>query len=412
MTERGDGAKPGFDEARAIVAAAAPPPVEMLVPLADALDRWTAADLFSARDCPGFNASAMDGFAFAAGATAGATAEMPAALAIAGEYRAGHSSTAAIPGAAYPISTGARMPIGCDTVITTERARVIEKSGQRFLVFHMPETIGRNVRCQGEDAQAGALVLPPGQRITAEAIGALASYGVSDAPVFRSPRISIIPTGDELGGASAPSTIPDANGPMIRASAASLGLPVQCHAPVDDDPAQIERAFRAVLASGSTDILISTGGVSGGDHDHIAAVLRAMGARIHFHGVRMRPGKPVLFASFADGTLFFGLPGNPVAALLGFRFFVLAAVRAMLGRPPETGEPVSVDVPGRAGTTLFLRARRDQSGIEVLPEQQSHRMRSLLAANCWLSVDLAPAGRSLVRCYGLSANLENSETSA
>ncbi|QNQ08595.1 hypothetical protein [Sphingomonas alpina] len=187
MTERGDDAKPGFDEARAIVTASAPPPVELIVPLADALGRWTAADLFAARDCPGFNASAMDGFAFAADATAAATAQMPVALAIAGEYRAGHSSTAAIPGAAYPISTGARMPIGCDTVITTERARVIEKSGQRFLVFHMPETIGRNVRCQGEDAQVGALVLTPGQRITAEAIGALASYGVSDVPVFRSP---------------------------------------------------------------------------------------------------------------------------------------------------------------------------------------------------------------------------------
>jgi molybdopterin molybdotransferase len=411
VAESGYVAKPGFDDACAIVAAAAPPPVEMLVPLGDALGRWTADDLFAARDCPGFDASAMDGFAFAASATDRATAEMPVELVVAGEYRAGHSPTPAIDGATYPISTGAKMPIGCDTVITTERARLIEREGRRFLSFRMPETAGRNVRRQGEDAQTGELVLPSGRRITAEAIGALASYGLSHVPVFRCPRITIIPTGDELVGISTPNAIPDSNGPMIAASAASLGLPVQCHAPVGDDPEQIERAFRAVLANGSTDILISTGGVSTGDHDHIAAVLRAMGARVYFHGVRMRPGKPVLFAKLADGTLFFGLPGNPVASLLGFRFLVLAAVRAMLGRSPETGAPETVDVAGREGTTLFLRAHRGssshgQSNIEILPGQQSHMMRSLLAANCWLSVDLAPSGAPLVRSYDLSANLE------
>ncbi len=411
MTERGDRAKPGFDEARAIVAASAPPPVEMLVPLADARGRWTAADLLAARDCPGFDASAMDGFAFAAGATAAATAQVPVELAVAGECRAGHSPTPAIAGAAYPISTGAKMPVGCDTVITTERARVVEQGERRFLTFGTPEAAGRNVRRQGEDAQAGELVLPSGRRITAEAIGALASYGLSHVPVLRCPRITIIPTGDELVGISTPNAIPNSNGPMIAASAASLGLPVLCHAPVGDDPGQIERAFRAVLANGSTDILISTGGVSTGDHDHIAAVLRTMGARIYFHGVRMRPGKPVLFAKLAEGTLFFGLPGNPVASLLGFRFLVLAAVRTMLGRPPETGAPETVDVAGREGTTLFLRAHRGssshgQSNIEILPGQQSHMMRSLLAANCWLSVDLAPSGAPLVRSYDLSATLE------
>ncbi|QNA85341.1 molybdopterin molybdotransferase MoeA [Sphingomonas sp. So64.6b] len=410
MTERGDGARPGFDEARAIVTASTPSPVELIVPLSDALGRWTAADLFAARDCPGFDASAMDGFAFAAGATAAATAHVPVELVVAGEYRAGHSPTPAIAGAAYPISTGAKMPVGCDTVITTERASVVQQGERRVLTFAIPEAAGRNVRRQGEDARAGEPVLPSGRRITAETIGALASYGLSHVPVFRHPRISIIPTGDELVGTARPDAIPDANGPMIAASAASLGLPVQCHPPVGDDPGQIERAFRAVLASGSTDILISTGGVSTGDHDHIAAVLRAMGARIYFHGVRMRPGKPVLFAKLADGTLFFGLPGNPVASLLGFRFLVLAAVRTMLGRPPETGAPETVDVAGRENTTLFLRAHRGSSrgrpGIEILPGQQSHMMRSLLAANCWLSVDLDAAGNSLVRRYDLSATLE------
>jgi molybdopterin molybdotransferase len=120
----------------------------------------------------------------------------------------------------------------------------------------------------------------------------------------------------------------------------------------------------------------------------------------------MRPGKPVLFATFADGTPFFGLPGNPVAALVGFRFLVTAAIRAMTGRPIEQGEPITLDVAGRPGTTVFLKARRSVAAIEVLPGQQSHRMRPLLDANCWLAVDEDLSSRSQVRCFGLSATMD------
>lgn len=375
------------------------------MPLAEALGHVTAADVVSARDYPPFDASAMDGFAFAAGDTAGATPAAPAGLPITCESRAGRAPPMLGEGSACTISTGAMMPIGCDTVVPTERAVLLERAGHRVLTFEAPEIPGRNVRLRGEDARAGELVLPAGRMIAAQAIGALACYGLSDLSVLAQPRIAILPTGDELAG-DAPSGVVDSNGPMIAAAARALGLPVTRHAPVGDAARTIEAAFRAILGTGSTDLLVSTGGVSAGDHDHVAAALRAMGATIHFHGIRMRPGKPVLFATFEDGTPFFGLPGNPVAALVGFRFLVTAAIRAMIGRPIEQGEPMTLDVAGRPGTTVFIKARRSGAAIEVLPGQQSHRMRPLLDANCWLAVDELASMQTRVRCFTLAATMD------
>lgn len=347
----------------------------------------------------------MDGFAFAARDTAGATAAMPAGLPITCESRAGRAPPLPGAGSACAISTGAMLPPGCDTVLPRERAAISDRAGRRVLTFETPETAARNVRLRGEDARAGDLILSAGSMIGAEAIGALGCYGLIDLPVFALPRVSIVPTGDELA-ADAPSGIVDSNGPMIAAAARVLGLPVTRHAPVGDGARTIEAAFRAILGAGSTDILVSTGGVSTGDHDHVAAALRAMGATIHFHGILMRPGKPVLYATFADGTPLFGLPGNPVAALVGFRFLVAAAIRAMTGRPAERGEPVSLDVAGRPGTTILLKARRSAGAIEVLPGQQSHRMRPLLEANCWLAVDEEGSSRPQVRYFTLAATMD------
>ena len=139
-------------------------------------------------------------------------------------------------------------------------------------------------------------------------------------------------------------------------------------------------------------IILTTGGVSVGAHDCVPGALRSLGASIHFHGVRMRPGKPFFFATMPSGKLVFGLSGNPVAAATAFRFFVMEAIRFMVGLGPDTGVPVSLDVEGRAGTTLVLKARRisqsdEAFALEQLPGQQSHRMRSMLTADYWAVVD-------------------------
>ncbi|WEK00872.1 MAG: molybdopterin molybdotransferase MoeA [Candidatus Sphingomonas phytovorans] len=409
LTESARACRPTFDEARALVAALAPRPRLMKVPLADALGRMTAADIRAARDHPAFDASAMDGFAFAARDVSGATADCPVTLPVGGESRAGGALPSISEGAACVISTGAMMPPEYDTVIATERASVTELAGRMSLRFDAPETAGRNVRRRGEDVRAGELVLPIGSAISPETIGALGCFGLVDLPVWAQPRVAIIPTGDELVGHGTPSGIADSNGPMIAAATAALGLPVTRSAPVADCPRSIENALRAALTPGSADIIISTGGVSVGNHDHVSATLRAMGATVHFHGARMRPGKPILFATFENGPMFFGLPGNPVAALVGFRFFVSAAIRAMAGRPLEKGQSVPADLPTRPGTTLLLKARQSAAdggqSIEILPDQRSHMMRPLLSANRWLAVD-EEASLPRARCFPLAATLE------
>lgn len=397
--------RPSFDEARAIAAAVAPAPREVRVPLADALGLITFRRITAARDYPAFDASAMDGFAFPASATLGATCDRPILLSITGESRAGGAIPSLRDGSACAISTGGIIPPGSDTVIPRERAAIIDRAGRSFISFDAPELPGRNVRQRGEDIRKDESVLSPGTIVTAEMIGALGCFGLTDLSVFGRPRIVIIPTGDELVGERAPSSIIDSNGPMIAAAAMALGLPVTRQTPVRDCRQEIEDAYREVLLSGSAQIIVSIGGVSVGDHDHVAAALRALGATIHFNGVRMRPGKPALFATFADGTLFFGLPGNPVAALVSFRFFVTAAIRAMMGKPLEAGEPVQATASGRPGTTVLLKALRSDTRIDVLPGQQSHRMRPFLEANYWLAVDLDEAGEASVRGFSLSATL-------
>jgi molybdopterin molybdotransferase len=222
-------------------------------------------------------------------------------------------------------------------------------------------------------------------------------YGVTHVEARRAPRIQILPTGSEFApqsGGDAPARH-DSNGPMIGAMCRSLGLKCRVSAPLPDT---LDILCRRILSHDEfppADMLISTGGVSVGTHDLVREALDKIGARIIFHGIAMRPGKPVLFAILPDSRPFFGLPGNPVAALVGFRFFALAAVRRMLGLPPEAGRTIPLPGVGSEGTTLFQRARRsgeDASSVELLDDQRSHVMGSVVAADSWVRIDSSPAG--------------------
>jgi molybdopterin molybdotransferase len=297
------------------------------------------------------------------------------------------------PGDAAEIATGACVPVGADSVLIREQANRRDGS----LLVDQPIEAGRNIRRIGEDFQAGSTVLASGTRIGPIQIAALLACGVEEIFVRRRPRLALISTGNELtAGTPAAAQVIDCNSPMITAAAREVGLDCIPLGHIPDDPAQLD-AILGTLQATDADLLISTGGVSVGAYDLVRAALERCGARIVFHGIRMRPGKPMLFAILPDGRPFFGLPGNPVAALVAFRFFVVTALRSLLGLNAEAGEAARAADLARAGTTLFLRCTvsHDLEGhrsIDPTLDQRSHILASLLKASHWLRVDDDGAG--------------------
>ncbi|MGN7932702.1 molybdopterin molybdotransferase MoeA [Sphingopyxis sp. 22461] len=365
-----------------------PSPPHWITVDAGAQGHILSAPVAAAADTPRFDCSAMDGFAVSSAATRGATIAKPTIFALADDIPAAAAAGCLPPGSAAPISTGAPIPADADSVAAKERSIVID----RVLQISEPVAPWCNVRRRGEDALAGKRVAEAGIVLSPELIGALLSYGVTHVEARHPPRIDIIATGSELVAptGTGASVRLDSNGPMIGAMCKSLGLPSRVSDPIPDDILLVSRRIMSKDKFPPADMLVSTGGVSVGNHDLVREALESIGARIIFHGVVMRPGKPILFALLPDGRPFFGLPGNPVAALVGFRFFAFAAARRLIGLPREKGRNIAAPVAARGGTTLFLRARRNDSNgdsIELLEDQRSHVMGSVVEADCWARID-------------------------
>jgi len=377
--------RPTIDEALSIIRdRIAPLGIEM-IPTGDAFGRVTAAPLHARRDVPGFPMSAMDGFAVRSADTRSATEHAPVSLRRVEPIYAGGWPAPLAPGTAAPIATGAPIPKGADAILVREQA---ELDGDRLIVRRAIEA-QRNVRQTGEDMVAGGRILDAGAILSPQAVGALAAFGIDRLEVVRQPRIGLISTGTELSGIgeeTGAAGLIDSNAPMIAACAQALGLPATFVGRAADQAAAIDLLLDD---SQGCDLVLSTGGVSAGDLDLVRGRLEARGAQILFHGIRMRPGKPILFALLADGRPYFGLPGNPVAALVGFRFFVTAALRRMLGLAPEQGERVSCNAEPREDATLILRGRRtaDPAIVDCALDQRSHVLSSTLLADCWVKLD-------------------------
>lgn len=375
--------RPSLDEALAIIHDRLAPLGTESVPVAGAFGRVTAAALQARHDVPRFPVSAMDGYALHSSETATASDAQPIALVLGPPIYAGHSPAPLGPGSALPIATGAPIPAGADAVLVRELAEIADDR----LIVRAPVAAYRNVRQTGEDMAAGTDVLPDGAVLMPHSLGALAACGVHEVEVRRRPRIGLISTGSELSRIGDPiggAGLIDSNAPMIAACAQAFGLPCSFLGAAADQAGAIDRLFDS---ASECDILLSTGGVSAGDLDLVRGRLEARRAAIQFHGVRMRPGKPILFATLADGRPYFGLPGNPVAALTGFRFFVVPALRRLLGLPPEKGEPVDCNTAPRPDCTLILRGRRiTPSTVDCGLDQRSHVLSSALAADCWVKL--------------------------
>ena len=387
-----------YAQALALILADALPQETEEVPLAEALGRVLATDICSPVALPGFDNSAMDGFALCC---AGQTLPIGHQVDVVGAQAAGDGRVAADCGA-FEIMTGARLPEGLDSVVPVEQvevvARTVDGRPRRIrLAAELPPA--QHIRCAGEDVAAGDTVLAAGRPLAANAVMLLAAIGQDRLRVRRRPRVGLITTGRELAAASAPSLAPgqirNSNGPFLAAALTMAGAEVVHRETVGDEVEDFLAAIARALAAGAA-LLISTGAVSMGRHDFVPAALARIGATVRFHKLAIRPGKPLLYARLSGGEQFFGLPGNPASAAVGLRFFVEPALRSALGMAPETALmlPLAAAIGKKPGLQHFLKAavRLDRQGgptVSVLSGQESFRIRPLAAANAWV---MLPAG--------------------
>lgn len=357
------------DEAQKRVLAAVSPLPAINVPLDESLGLTLAQDVAATCDLPPFNNSAMDGYAVYAEDTAGASNDAPVTLDVLGEIPAGHTPTGRVDrGCAVRIMTGAPVPDGADAVERIENIERLNPDGNlERIVLRAPMTSGTNIRPAGEDARDGEVVLTAGTRLRPGAIALLAATGYAQVEVHRRPRVGILVTGDEVvpsGEPLAPGQIWNSNGPMIASQVRQCGgEPVLLGVASD-----LAESVRERVAEGrELDLLITTGGVSVGDFDVVKDVLRADGD-VDLWKLRIRPGKPLAFGRLGE-TVVLGLPGNPVAAAIGFWQFGRAAILRMLGQAdvhmPEVEAKVCDRIVNRGGRRQYVRVEltREADGL-------------------------------------------------
>jgi molybdopterin molybdotransferase len=347
------------EEARSLVLEGVRPLPAEDVPLEDALSRVLAEDVTSADAVPGFDNSAMDGFAVRAADTAAAGEGSPVRLKIVDESRAGHPAAKELgEGEAIRISTGAMLPSGADSVVRIEEASTEDD----VLVTEANVDPGRDIRRAGEDIQPGDTVIAAGTAIGPSELGVLASVGRGTVSCTRRPTLALVSTGDELLDPTdemTPGGVRNTNAWALRAMAGMAGAEVISLGRAGDDPAATRDAVGEALKA---DVAVICGGVSVGEHDHVRPALEELGAEQRFWGVALRPGRPTWFGTHGgEGAgMAFGLPGNPVSAIVTFILFVRPALRALAGEDPSRDRATAVldsDYEKGPGRTHAIRVR-------------------------------------------------------
>jgi molybdopterin molybdotransferase len=371
-----------IDEARRRVLDAIPGRLGVeTVEIDDALDRILAADVYATGNVPPFPASAMDGYALADGSA-------PGTFTIVGESRAGGPFPGAslAPGEAIRISTGATVPAGATAVIRQEDTT----AGETTVETHVAVAPGANVRGAGEDMRTGQQILAAGTRLGPTELGAAVAAGAGELTAARRPVLATVCTGDELrapGEPLEPGQIHNSNAPLLRALAVRAGASALAAARVGDDAAQTEQTLKVALRA--CDVLVISGGVSVGPHDHVKATLARLGVQQSFWGVALQPGKPTWFGTH-DGRPVFALPGNPVSTAVTFSLFVAPALEKLLGATAPhrvlTEARLAAPVPRNPSRDQMIRVRLTIGDDGVLQAtstgaQDSHMFSSLLAAD-------------------------------
>lgn len=374
---------------------------DAITPIADnetvsvpaSLDRIVATDVLSTINVPAYTNSAMDGYALK-GTDLPAHGE--ARLKVVGKVFAGHPLNIEIgKGECARIMTGAPMPAGADTVVMQEHVQV---EGNDILISE-GQKAGQHVRQAGEDMAIGSVALPKGKRIIPADMGLIASLGIAQVSVKRRIKVAFFSTGDELrslGETLEAGQIYDSNRYTLLGMLTRLGVELIDMGIIKDDQAAIEHAFKT--ASAKADVVITTGGVSVGEADFIKPMLEQLG-KINFWKIAMKPGRPLTFGK-VDQALFFGLPGNPVSAMVTFYQFVQPALRHLMGQPHFAPTSIKLKTMSKLkkapGRVEFQRGiiRKDPSGewmVQTTGHQGSHILSSMSQANCFIILPMETA---------------------
>lgn len=365
------------------------------VSIADSIGRVAKATVTTSEALPGFNNSAMDGFALNSKASLaqGTSALIPVIDSMAAGIAHCVSKEAA---GALEIMTGAYVPDEFDTVVPIEKVEHDESVDGHNRNIRLTESIkaNQNIRLAGEDYKAQDIVVNANEMIRSEHIMALAACGLSLIDVYKKPRIDLITTGSELVKHTqenlALGQIRNSNGPYLQQKLTELGAVVQYHGFVEDKPELLLHLLEDLTAVDSdVDMVVTTGAVSVGRYDFIPYVLDRIGAEVIFHKVAIRPGKPILFARLPNNKFFLGLPGNPSAAAVGARFFIAPWLRSVCGLDKEKPymAKLKTDTESNPRFHFFKKASLYCQGsslfVDVLTRQQSFRIKPMVLANGW-----------------------------
>jgi len=354
-------------------------PASEPVALGDALGRVTAKSITSPVDLPLFDNSSMDGYAVG-------DCDRDR-WRVVGEVRAGAAGPDRIePGDAVRVFTGAKLPAGTAAVLMQESARV--ESGS--LHAASPARPGAHMRLRGEELRVGSVLINGGTRLTPPACALLAGMGLDTVDVQARPRVTVVCTGDEIvepGQSLGDGQVFESNGTSVSMALQSLGFTSAVQR-LPDDKKTLETTFRRV--SETQGVLVTTGGVSVGDYDHVVSAAKSAGFELVFHGVAMKPGKPIAFGVHPSGCTWFGLPGNPMSAMVGLLLFVAPFLGAPLRRLSlPLVEPVSC----QGDREEYLPGRLTESGhVQVARTIGSHSQGGLVDADVLVRV---PVGLSL-----------------
>ncbi len=372
------------------------------LPIADALNAVSVQDVICDCYVSPFDNSAMDGFAVRYADLQQDICQME----VLGSSFAGDEIGKGVYGA-WEIMTGAGMPDGFDTVIKIEDTSILktEKSGKplqiRLNIDPKSIIFENNIRKKGQDFKPDDVIVKQNEIINSAHIAALASVGIAKIKCYQKPQIALLSTGKEIiddpNQALKSGQIRNSNAPSLMATFVEMGINANYLGTIADEVKIYEKCLKNALKT--SNIIISTGAVSMGRHDFIPDSLRELGAEIIFHKCKIRPGKPILFAKFPptinnpNGVFYFGLPGNPISASLGLRFFVAPLLKKLQNRPKE--QPIKAYCLNKNSKKhnlkMFYKAfaslDNGKLGVKILQGQESFKIKSLIQANCWAVID-------------------------